>query len=359
MLAKFLPSLPAPVRYAALILAGLLIVMILDQQVWWDHDEEYLFGYLVPLFVLYVLYERYPRIQWLFSPQRPSQLSRQQKKQHGRFLERLEQRAGDREAWLPLATAIAWAGLAAGAFLFVWGAFYHALEGRNLVTSNFYSLGFASMLLCGAFLLSSRNEAGEPLSGKLRFTFASLFIFPALIWLLSVPMFGSLDHTISTFLMLKVATVVFHVMDGLGYAIEQKHSVLSLPSGDVGVAEACSGIRSLMACLFAGSFISAVFFDQLWKKIALVASAMALAFFNNLLRSLFLTIWAYDHTPDALHDPVRLFGLDLGNVHDLAGNLVLVLTVAGLLILAMIFSIQLEFDEDDGTPPSSEAHPAT
>lgn len=358
MLAKFLPALTPPLRYAALILAGLMVIMILNQQVWWERDDEYMFGYLVPLFVLYVLYERYTRMQWLLQRPDESTLTKTQRKQHGKFLERLKKRSGPLEGWIPAANVLAITAVAFGAFLFIWGGFYHALEGRNLVTSNFYSLGFAGMLLGSAFLLAREDKQGQPLNGKLRLTFASFFIFPALIWLLSVPMFGSLDHTVSTFLMLKVATVVFNVMNALGFVIEQRHSVLVLPQGEVGVAEACSGIRSLMACLFAGSFISAIFFDEVWKKVALVASAMALAFFNNLLRSLFLTIWAYTHGPDALHDHVHLAGIDLGNIHDVAGNLVLVLTVAGLLILSMIFSIRLEYEEDTHTPPPSSANAA-
>ena len=36
-------------------------------------------------------------------------------------------------------------------------------------------------------------------------------------------------------------------------------NVLALPTGNVGVEDACSGIRSLTGCLFAGSFLAAVF----------------------------------------------------------------------------------------------------
>jgi len=107
-------------------------------------------------------------------------------------------------------------------------------------------------------------------------------------------------------------------------------NVLMLPNGSVGVEEACSGIRSLTGCLFAGSFLAAVFLERLWKKIALVVAAMLLAFLTNLARSLFLTTWAYRYGPHAID----------GRVHDLAGYAVLGLTVAGLLGLLPLLNLK-------------------
>jgi exosortase/archaeosortase family protein len=97
----------------------------------------------------------------------------------------------------------------------------------------------------------------------------------------------------------------------------------------VGVAEACSGIRSLTGCLFAGSFLAAVFLDRFWKKAALVGAALVLAFLTNLARSLFLTAWAYRRGPAAIEGPV----------HDIAGYAVLGLTTLGLLGLIQLFNL--------------------
>jgi exosortase len=105
-----------------------------------------------------------------------------------------------------------------------------------------------------------------------------------------------------------------------------------LPKGEVGVAEACSGIRSLTGSIFAGSFLAAVFLDHLWKKIGLVASAMFLAFFTNILRSLFLTSWAYAYGSAAIE----------GSVHDITGYAVLGVTVLGLLALIPLFNFRLD-----------------
>ena len=107
----------------------------------------------------------------------------------------------------------------------------------------------------------------------------------------------------------------------------QEGNVLVLPHGQVGVADACSGIRSLTACLFAGSFLAAVFLDRFWKKVVLVAAAMGFAFFTNLLRSLFLTGMAYAYGSDAIE----------GRLHDLTGFAVLGLTCVGLFCLIPLF----------------------
>jgi exosortase/archaeosortase family protein len=114
--------------------------------------------------------------------------------------------------------------------------------------------------------------------------------------------------------------------------------VLVLPTGLVGVEDACSGIRSLTACLFAGSFLSAIFLETLWKKITLVGAAMCLAFMTNLGRSLFLTAWAYGYGPSAIE----------GTVHDVAGYAVLGFTVVGLLCLLPLLNLTISFGGDRG-----------
>ncbi len=213
--------------------------------------------------------------------------------------------------------------VAGGLLSFLLGVLYRAMEGVNLITSNLLAFGYANILLGAAFIHSrDRSDGGRnPLAARWRLTM--LFLFPALIWMLSVPLFGAVEKSISTFLMNRVAVVVYHCFDLLGYAVIREGSVLRLPLGDVGVEDACSGIRSLMACLFAGSFLGAVYFTQFWKKVFLVATAMVFAFINNILRSLFLTAWAYAKGPTGLDTHVVIWGADLGNVHDVTGWMVL------------------------------------
>lgn len=329
-------QLPRATQYAAWALLALAGVMIWDQSHWWQLRDEYAFGYIVPLFVAYVLYERWPRIAATLLPTGNANEG--------------DAVSGPAQApdWLQwLAAAIAVCMLVGGAFLFLLGGVYRAFEGPNLITSNFLAFGFANMLMAGAYLYSDERADGYPVAWRRRLLLTSLFLFPAIIWMLSVPLFSAVHLRISTFLMNQVAVVVFHTFDVLGFAIIREGSVLQLPAGDVGVEDACSGIRSLTACLFAGSFLGAVYFEQLWKKVFMVATAMLFAFINNIFRSLFLTGWAYAKGPDALNSHVYLFGMDLGNIHDFTGWVVLGFTVIGLLLCIQLFSIRFEYEDPD------------
>jgi exosortase len=172
-----------------------------------------------------------------------------------------------------------------------------------------------------------------------------LFLFPVLVWLVSAPMVSAIESQLNLALLRRVVTVVAFVFDTLGLPIEQQGNVLALPPvngrpNNVGVEDACSGIRSLTACLFAGSFLAAVFVRRLWKKITLVVAAMLLAFLTNLGRSLFLTAWAYRYGHEAIE----------GTVHDVAGYAVLGLTVAGLLCLLPLLNLQLADPEPTERP---------
>ncbi len=303
--------------------------MIWDQHYWWKLRSEYAFGFIVPLFVLYILYERWPALSDGLLAGDPGT---------GDAMKH-ESRSG-------LTAFLQWTALLmlmGGLCLFFVGALYRAMEGQNLISSNCMAFGYANILLGGAFVYLGNRRDGSVICLRERWHLTLLFLFPALIWMLSVPMFNAIEKIISTFLMNKVAIVVHYVFDVLGFSIIREGSILQLPRGDVGVEDACSGIRSLMACLFAGSFLGSVYFTVLWKKILLVASAMLLAFINNIFRSIFLTGWAYRHGPQGLEDHVNVLGFDFGNVHDFTGWVVLGLTVLGLLVLVKVFSIRLEY----------------
>lgn len=290
-----------------------------DQSHWWRVKEDYSFGWLVPLFTVYVGYDRWPQI-----------------------VARLRA-AGTGPAsakWVrwTLHTA-AGLGLFGGALFFLLGAFYRAGAGTSQPGTFALTLGMAAIVLPLIYFnvpapATAPLESGgwEALWADARFRVVSLFIFPVLVWLISAPLVSVLESQISLFLLRKVVTVVAFVFDMLGFPLEQQGNVLLLPKGPVGVADACSGIRSLTACLFAGSFLGATFFDRTWKKVTLVFASMVFAFVMNLGRSLFLTGWAYAYGPDAISGPV----------HDAAGYAVLGLTCMGLLLLVPVLNLKLE-----------------
>ena len=335
-------TVPAAFLSALLLCAGFMGFVAWDQSHWWSTKEDYGFGWLVPAFVAFVVYDRWPRIlaalQACQAPASP--------------------RASGAARWT--LGFLTYAALAGGALLFLIGALYRAGAGPSYPGTLALSLGTGALVLPLLFLnapespsavtapvpspsASGPTPPGVGLWSDARVKLVVMFLFPALVWLVSAPMVSVIENNLSLFMLNRVASVVFFVFDTLGLSIEQQGNVLKLPTGDVGVAEACSGIRSFTACLFAGSFLAAVFLDKLWKKIGLVVSAIFFAFITNLLRSLFLTAWAYNYSPKDIE----------GTVHDVAGYAVLGLTVVGLLCLLPLFNLTFVVGGDD-LPPERE-----
>jgi exosortase/archaeosortase family protein len=310
---KFPAGVPAAFRWALLLAAGFLAFVAWDQSHWWRVKEDYSFGWLVPLFVAFVVHDRWPKISAALAACAADG----------------SPRATGGQKWL--LRLLAGAALLFGALLFLLGSFYRAGAGTSQPGTLAITLGASALLLPLLFVNAPETAAPAPSGalGDARVRLAALFLFPVLVWLVSAPMVSAIETQLNLVLLRYIVTMVAFVFDLLGLPLEQQGNVLALPTGHVGVEDACSGIRSLTGCLFAGSFLAAVFLERLWKKIALVCAALLLALLTNLARSLFLTGWAYRYGPAAIE----------GTVHDAAGYAVLGLTVAGLLCLLPIFNL--------------------
>jgi exosortase len=308
-------TVPGPFRAALALAAGLFAFVAWDQSHWWRAKDDYSFGWLVPVFALYVVHDRWARMVAALAACAAAG----------------SPRAGGARRWLPGAFAVAALGL--GGVVFLLGALLRASGGASPPGTVALTLGAVGVAL--ALLFFAAPESPAPAGGGVwadaRLRLVAWFTFPVLIWLVSAPLVSAFETQLNLFLLRKVVTVVAFVFDTLGLPIEQQGNVLVLPNGNVGVEEACSGIRSLTGCLFAGSFLAAVFLEKAWQKISLVVAALALAFVANLARSLFLTTWAYNRGPESLG----------GAVHDIAGYAVLGLTVVGLLCLLPLLNLRL------------------
>lgn len=320
-------QLTPPLLFALLLGAGFMAFVAWDQSHWWRVKEDYGFGWLVPAFVAFVVYDRWAKITASVSacaaPGSP--------------------RASGVMGQLQTIAVVA--VMILGVLFFLLGAFYRAGAGTSQPGTLALTLGMIGIVL--PLVYFNAPPTPSPTVAKFgsdpRVRLAALFLFPALVWLVSAPLVSAIDQQLRLFLLRKVVTVVSVVFEVLGLPLEQQGNVLVLPNGGtVGVEDACSGIRSLTGCLFAGSFLAAVFLDRLWKKVALVVAAMVLAFLTNLARGLFLTSWAYRYGADAIS----------GTVHDIAGYAVLGLTVVGLLLLLPIFNLRIRGAEDE---PGSES----
>ena len=268
---------------AACLMIGFALYTVWDQLFWWGNREDYSFGYLVPIFVAYVLYERWPIIRsYLFNGAAPGEPLPTSVK---------------RDSVVQVFEWVAVAAFTSSLLLFAIGALLRSATGPQNPASLAIAASLGGLVLSGVFIFSKETVDGQPMPLKHRLALVALFLFPALIWLLSAPLVSVAETKIRVFLLTKVTIVVFNLFDFLGYEIEREGNVLILPKGQVGVEEACSGIRSLTACLFAGSFLASVFMDRFWKKILLVGAAMFFAVLTNLYTQ---------YVPDALGIPQRL-----------------------------------------------------
>ena len=314
-LSRLLPGIPERFLAALALALAFVACLTLDQMHWWQSKPDYAFGWLVPAFVIYLIFDRWEKLREIFRATGPSPLPLGMQR---------------------VVSGTAGLLLGVGLVIFLLGAVYRAGSGVTQPGSLALAVGFSGVLLGLIYFNVPEGQIGQaaPVTGwrvlraDARLRAATLFVFPALIWMLSAPLVTAVENAISLMLLRKVVVVVFTVFSLMGYPLIQEGNVLVLPLGSVGVADACSGIRSLTGCLFAGSFLAAVFLNRFWKKVLLVGIAMGLAFFTNLLRSLFLTAWAYAYGSDAIE----------GHLHDLTGFAVLGLTSIGLLCLLPLFN---------------------
>lgn len=316
-----LTSLPAKSKIMALAVALMCADICYMLSSTWSTRLDYSFGYLTPIFVLYIIYDKFGRAKDILTS-KPAANNRLLNVFCDFFF----------GSMLVCGTAV---------FAFFLYIFYRTL---NWGTPSFAAtFGFSFAAFASTYFIGDTNSDGERLDVYSRLKFTLLFVFPCFIWLVSAPIFSAVEKHISLMLLSKVASVVVTAMDWLGFVVELRGNTISFPGGTVGVADACSGIRSLTACLFAGSFLAAALLDKIWKKVLLVGMSMVFAFAFNLVRALFLTLWAYEYGSQSIS----------GFVHDAAGYFVLGMTVVALLILTSIFNINPvpeEFRQGKGQP---------
>jgi len=147
-----------------------------------------------------------------------------------------------------------------------------------------------------------------------------------LLWLLSSPLPPGTYGTLTQGLQAIVTTVVVATLHLLGIAAVHYGNVIQLANVSVGIEEACSGVRSLISCVYAGLFFSATLARTRRARALIIVLAGPLAVVMNLLRSLTLTLLAHR-------------GVDIsGAWHELTGFAILGVTAALLAGLAILLS---------------------
>lgn len=312
-------KLDGTTRGLGLLLVGMAAFATWDQWAIWSTKDDYTFGYLVPFFSAYVLWDRWEDLRGLLTG------------------ERSEVAAPSAKPLIVLAQLLAFGSLA----LFGGGAAARAVFGSGIGPTLAISFGLTGAALAFAFLSVRGPQASEATSAS-RWQALGLMLFPAGVWLISGPFLYLVDNQIKGELLTNVTEIVSGILRANDHAIRVSGNTIVFPNGDaVGVAEACSGIRSLSACVFAGAFLGAVFLEggfpgALLRRVSLIALAGFTAILLNIGRNTFLTFHALHHGSKSLERD--LAGIEhgqpgfssLGTVHDLAGNVAM---VAALILL--------------------------
>ena len=135
-----------------------------------------------------------------------------------------------------------------------------------------------------------------------------------LLWVLVAPLPTGTYARLTFGLQASVTTGVMEILQFFGVPARQHGNVIELAHVTVGIADACSGVRSLISCVYAGFFFAAWQVRRPLRRLVLIIVAPLLALGMNFIRSLILTLLANR-------------GVDIsGTLHDVTGFSILGLT---------------------------------
>jgi exosortase len=201
--------------------------------------------------------------------------------------------------WLEIVLAAGYGGVLGGLVLLVAELFQHApAEQQRTADWTWWAMAFfgvwALMRLVSSWLAMERTDEWSILpfaAGVAMFVGgwrALRWSWPSIVFLFFMtPLPGAVQSKLGPFLQ-KIGTLAsIYVIQTLGIPAVRRGAdgnVIQLPSTQLGVAEACSGLRMLM--LFFAICVGAAFLLQcpLWKKIVIVISAIPIAIFSNVTR---------------------------------------------------------------------------
>ncbi len=161
------------------------------------------------------------------------------------------------------------------------------------------------------------------------------------LWFLSLPVPPGTYSELTLALQFRVTASVLAALHVLGIPAIQNGNIIDLAHASVGVEEACSGVRSLLSCIYAGFFFSAAFVRTRSSRVVLIVLAPVLAVLMNFVRSLTLTLLANAEIDIA------------GMWHDTTGYAILILTALMLAFVAWL----LERLESSASPPTAAPTP--
>lgn len=149
------------------------------------------------------------------------------------------------------------------------------------------------------------------------------FAFPVCFFLIAVPWPRNFEQSVMGALMSWNAGATLEILHWMGYEAVRQGNLIVIPSGVLGVEEACSGVRSLQSGLMVSLFFGEVLRLGAERRLLLAGVAVVAALAGNIIRSSLLAIVAS-----------RQGIAEVAPWHDPAGLLVLLVTFGTVMVLA-------------------------
>ncbi len=183
------------------------------------------------------------------------------------------------------ATVLTGVAVGAGvACLALAGLYAAVLDWNHALVQFLLSAALSAFLAAGLLVFASDRCRLVPIN------WASLVAVS--LWLLAAPIPPGSYSRLTIALQLRVTQGVLLALHWLGIPAVRSGNILQLATTQVGVEEACSGVRSLLSCVFAALFFSASLVRRPAGRLLILLLAVPLALFMNLVRSLILTLMA-------------------------------------------------------------------
>jgi len=163
------------------------------------------------------------------------------------------------------------------------------------------------------------------------------FAFPVCFLFLGLPWLFQIEFPLVQGLMRFNTVLVAGTLHLLDISAEAAGNIIRLPTCELGVEEACSGILSLQASLMMGCLLGEIYWLTVRRRFLLVAACLAFALIGNYGRTLFLALVALTNGVDSV-----------AKWHDTAGLSILVFTALSAWMSCL-------FLKTVATPPGASA----
>ena len=190
--------------------------------------------------------------------------------------------------------------------------------------------------LLGDIALIYRSSTVLVLIGLIWYNYGSkvfkTLLFPLCFLFFMIPIPTSLVNLVAFPMQLFATKVSTFIISLLGYPVIREGNIVHFPNISIEVAEACSGIRSLVSLIMLGTLFAYFLKGKYFKKVFLVISAIPIAIGANIFRVTLTGILAYYYGKKVAR----------GFLHEFSGILVFAL---GFIIFLIIYQIIEKYEK--------------